>query len=182
MGATTTQRRRILSRIEKALVGARLEGAVLKGNPFALFATLHPRHPLLTTDKQKRKQLAIDYLLLGRLPDDALVARGFWTVEVFSHTLDRLNSDSRSPLALSTDEAVWQLHTAVLGASGRAVTAEIKRGLDYVLIPPAVDEGDRLGSSWLMPRPLRRFADGEVEVWTPVRRLVAEGARAEAAA
>jgi hypothetical protein len=91
-----TGRQRAFARIRQALAahGAVLEGARLEGKaPLAVWSMLKPRLSVAVmpaSPSEAQGCVAVNYLLLGVLPDERGAADGLWTLEVPDHALGRL--------------------------------------------------------------------------------------------
>jgi hypothetical protein len=75
------------------------------------------------TDHPRDRQMCVclNYLIVGKLPNNSQLCTGRWTLEVTWHCLARLVSPDRSPLAYSPMQSLMIAHKTLLRASADAI-------------------------------------------------------------
>jgi hypothetical protein len=68
-------------------------------------------------ERDRQRCIVINFLLAGKLPNGQTLVSGRWSLEVTYHTLGRLFSPQRSPLALTPAQTIWVAHALLLKSS-----------------------------------------------------------------
>jgi hypothetical protein len=112
-----------------------------KPNPLACWAYLRHRDAAEwashdASERDKQRCVVINFLVAGRLPNGQSLVSGRWSIEFSYHTLGRLFSPQRSPLAFTPAQTIWVAHLLLLRSSISFLHAH-----PQVLLPVGDDGG-----------------------------------------
>jgi hypothetical protein len=181
-------RAKALSKLKAVFSSANFEWSQTSKPALACWNYLKLREARDWTDssdhpRDRQQCVCLNYLIVGKLPNNSQLCTGRWTLEVTWHCLARLVSPDRSPLGLSPLQSLMLAHKTLLRASADAIFTygaflckAIPVNIDqidtifvtlntwlpehmgvsqYQRLPPAKERDDMLGAFHLMPPPLR---------------------------